>query len=130
MEILKFNIKLDTDYQSIAPKVTVMFNGENKFDQTIDTETNIMFDAEIKDQNTLIIDRQNKPDNEKQDLFIRTVSIDDIDLRNLIWSKAVFMNADYELVIGETWLGTNGNWCLKFAGPFWKYMMDWVNGDV
>ena len=130
MEILKFNIKLDTDYQNMAPMVTVKFNDETKFNHSVSTDTDVQFTGTIKEHNSLIIDRQNKPDNEKQDLFIRTVSIDDIDLRNLIWSKSYFLNADGERVIGETWLGTNGTWVLQFAGPFWKHMMDWVNGDV
>ena len=130
METLRFNIKLDTDYQNVAPKVTVMFNGKNKFDSLLNSNTTIVFDGKIQERNDLIIERQNKPDNEKQDLFIRAISIDEIDLRNVIWSKSTFLNTDGKRIIGETWLGLNGTWSLQFTGPFWKYMMDWVNADV
>jgi len=63
-------------------------------------------------------------------LFINKIKINGIDLRNLIWSKSVFRHQDRREVIGETWLGLNGTWRLEFNGPFWKFLMDWVNGDV
>ena len=130
METLRFNIKLDTDYQSTAPAVTVMFNGKTQFDHQITDQTEVQFRGEIQERNSLVIDRQNKPDNEKQDLFIISISVDSIDLRNLIWSRSIFTHLDGRQVVGETWLGLNGTWQLQFNGPFWKHMMDWVNGDV
>ena len=130
METLKFRIDLSVDYQTVAPRVLIAINDDIKFDQDISESRIINFNYTIQPKNTLIINRQNKPDNEKQDLLINKISIDGIDLRNLIWHNSVFTHVDGREVIGETWLGLNGTWRLDFNGPFWKYMMDWVNGDV
>ena len=130
METLKFKIRLSTDYQATAPHVVIKINNDVKFDGELTEKQTIEFDHTLTERNILIIDRQNKPDNEKQDLFIDAISIDGIDLRNLIWHKSIFAHVDGREVIGETWLGLNGTWQLKFNGPFWKYMMDWVNGEV
>mgnify|MGYP000070459880 FL=1 len=130
METLKFKITLSTDYQTTSPNVVIKINDDPKFAQALREKQTICFDYTIQEKNTLVIDRQNKPDDEKQDLFIEQVEIDGIDLRNLIWHKSVFTHVDGREVIGETWLGLNGTWKLEFNGPFWKYMMDWVNGEV
>ena len=130
METLKFSIDLSVDYQTVAPRVLISVNDDIKFDQDVSESRIINFDHTIQSKNTLTIDRQNKPIDRKQDLFINKISIDGIDLRNLIWHKSVFTHVDGREVMGETWLGLNGTWRLDFNGPFWKYMMDWVNGEV
>jgi len=130
METLKFEIKLRTEYQNTAPRIVIKVNDDIQFDQALTESQTISFDYTLQQKNTLTIDRQNKPDNEKQDLYIDQISINGINLRNLIWHKSIFTHVDGREVIGETWLGLNGNWRLTFNSPFWKFMMDWVNGKV
>jgi len=130
LETLKFEIDLSCDYQKIPPDVKVSVNNDVKFSQLLTQAQTIEFEHTLDNKNVLVIDRQNKIDNLKQDLFINKIKINGVDLRNLIWSKSVFKHVDGCEVIGETWLGLNGTWRLEFNGPFWKFMMDWVNDEI
>ena len=130
LETLKFEIDLHTAYQKTPPYITISVNDNIKFNEKLLERKVIAFEHTLNKENMLIIHRQNKPENSKQDLFINSIKIDGIDLRNLIWSKSIFTHTDGREVVGETWLGLNGTWRLKFNGPFWQFMMDWVNGKV
>ena len=123
-ETLAVNIKLSTHNQvnvSVAINGSVVYSGlvAKPVDITVDHDFVLFSPQQItitKDQGDLVIDH---------------ISINNIDLRNLVWHKSYFTKENIaEPVYGETWMNEAGRWTLPFRSPFWKFMMDWVNGEI
>ena len=91
----------------------------------------------------LTINRYNKTpaqcqNDQDQIMHISKILIDGIDINNFILSRATFtpqypepwasqqiaqgIKLETEL-LGETWLGHNGQWCFNFTSPFWQFLI-------
>jgi hypothetical protein len=79
--------------------------------------------------------------NEGQDVIIKYIKIDGVNIRDMIWTNSYYepeypepwasqqKSQGIELekyVPGETWLGHNGVWRLNFISPFYRFLMDWI----
>lgn len=87
------------------------------------------------DDQCRVVDGQQKD----QYIIIDRVSIDGIDIQNLVWSQSWYepeypdawsdqqraAGIDLETkVLGETWLSHNGVWNFGFSSPFYKFLID------
>lgn len=142
-ELISFQINVEVKFRSIPPRLAVYINDSCKFEQTLQEscvtikfEHLLMFDQSYQ----LRLVRQAKTDQDpEQMLIIKSIFIDGIDVQNLIWSRSQY-KPDYPkawyqqqvsqgqipeaTVIGETWLGHNGEWIMPFASPFWRHLME------
>jgi hypothetical protein len=79
-----------------------------------------------------------------QMLYIKTIKIDNIDLRNLVWSCSTFtpeypepwateqqaLGVELEKQVpGEMYLGHNGTWRFEFTSPIYKFLVEWAKGN-
>ena len=155
-ENIFFDIILESTYWSRPPELEIRVDNDVVGHYTIDQrEYHIRFRRVMTfDQpHTLELRRTGKtndqtkimPDGslQTQMLEIKTVQLDNIDLKNLILNSSNFepeypepwaseqQAAGYELearVPGELYLGHNGVWRFNFNSPIYKFLVDWAKG--
>jgi hypothetical protein len=157
-ETISFDLCLHASYWDRPPAALICINGTTKYQglvtATADDPITVSFKhtLEFGQPHKLEIRRYNKSPNQclvmadgsllDQLLFIDSVTIDGIDIRDTIWSRSTFcpvypepwksqqIKAGVtieEIVIGETTLGLIGLWTLDFTSPFWQFLLDTVN---
>ena len=147
-EIIKFELDFYPEYvDNDFPRVSISIDSETKFDGSIsDSQSSVFFlhTLEFDQSHQLNIKRYGKT-NKPQQLTIKKISIDGIDIRNIIWThgynkpiypepwasqqRAAGVNLE-ERVVGETCFGHNGTWTLEFTSPFYKFLYDWMDGNI
>ena len=71
---------------------------------------------------------------ETQSCAIESITIDGINLRNILWSRSTFVpvydstQSGDAVVNGELIFGYNGTFNLDFTSPFYQYVVDCVRG--
>lgn len=157
-ENIVFDIILNATYWDRPPELEVLIDNKSVGQYTIDQpEFHIRFKQVMSfDQtHTLELKRSGKTNDQTQILtngilktqmlHIKTIKIDNIDLRNLVWSRSVF-TPEYpepwaseqqsqgveleEQVIGEMYLGHNGAWRFEFTSPIYKFLVGWAKGNT
>lgn len=150
-ENITFEITFESVWWKDPPHATIYIDDQKKFDGDILHNQTVKFSHILDFTNhELIIHRTGKNNQqvrfteqgvEGQDLIINCIKIDGVNIRNLIWTDGGYY-PDYpepwasqernrgvvleERVSGETHLGHNGMWKLKFASPFYRFLMDWM----
>lgn len=132
---------LDDDY----PSVNILVDSESKFNGVITNDQHsisFLHTLDFDQSHQLIVKRYGK-NNKPQQLTIKQISIDGIDIRNIIWAYSYNMPiypepwasqqraagvALEEKVLGETCFGHNGTWTLNFTSPFYKFLYTWMDG--
>ncbi len=157
-ENIFFDIILDATYWDQPPKLEVLVDNESVGTYTIDQpEFHIRFRRVMSFDQPHILElrRTGKTQNQTQMLddgtfktqmlHIKTVKLDNIDLRNLIWHYSKFepeypepwaseqRSQGIELekqVLGEMYLGHNGAWRFTFTCPIYKFLVAWAKGTA
>lgn len=150
-EKINFSIKLRPEFWDKPPTAQVYLDNEIKFNGVIDKPTVISFNSIMTfGTHQLKIERGNKTndqcvDDKDQKLHLDEVSIDDINIRNIVWHYSWYepkypqpwallqqkQGITLETkVIGETTFGHNGAWYLNFTSPFYNHLIDWMRGDI
>jgi hypothetical protein len=156
-EDIFFDIILESTYWDRPPELEVILDGHNvgkyiinkpefciRFKQVMSFDRPHLLElkrsGKTNDQTQVLADGTLKT----QMLYIKTILIDNIDLRNLVWSRSVFepnypepwaseqQAQGIELekhVLGEVYLGHNGTWKFEFTSPIYKFLVDWAKGD-
>ena len=156
-ENIFFDIILDATYWDRPPELEVVVDQESVGKYTIDQpEFHIRFRRVMSfDQpHTLELRRTGKTQDqtrmladgtfETQMLHIKTIKLDNIDLRNLVWHRSEFepvypepwaseqqaQGVELEKqVVGEMYLGHNGVWRFAFTSPIYKFLVAWAKGN-
>lgn len=147
-ETIKFELEFFPEYiDNDFPQAKILIDSEVKFDGFISNEQSsvaFLHTLEFDQPHQLIINRYGKTNNPQQ-LTIKRISIDGIDMRNIVWAhsynkpiypepwasqqRAAGINLE-ERVLGETCFGHNGTWTLEFTSPFYKFLYDWMDGNL
>jgi hypothetical protein len=156
-ENIFFDIILNATYWDQPPRLEVLVDNKSVGKYTIDQpEFCIRFQQVMSfDQpHILELQRTGKTQDqtrmledgtfETQMLHIKTVKLDNIDLRNLIWHSSKF-EPEYpepwaseqqaqgieleDQVLGEMYLGHNGTWSFTFTSPIYKFLVGWAKGN-
>lgn len=147
-EIIKFEFEFFPDYTGDDyPKVDILIDNNCKFTGAIsNTRHSVSFlhTLEFEQPHQLIIKRYGKT-SRPQELTIKQIKIDNINIRNIIWAcsynEPIYPEpwasqqraAGIELetkVPGETCFGHNGVWTLNFTSPFYKFLYSWMDGNL
>ena len=149
-ENILFEIELSSIFWDQPPRAKILVNNECKFDGDVDQSTQIIkfyHELEFGKPQQLIIDRYNKTQSQCQGekdqiMRISKIFIDGIDINNFILSRATFCPVYPEpwvsqqvaqgiqletTLLGETYLGHNGQWCFAFTSPFWQFLIKAMN---
>lgn len=158
-ETIQFRLMLTAEYWDLPPCAIISINDVEKFNGAIignkDLLQEIVFSHTLEFGNAyqLTIDRYNKNSDQcqilengsmrDQLLQIHSVIIDEINIRDIVWTQSRFFpvypepwateqitlgNTLETGIIGETILGHNGQWVLGITSPFWQYIFDESNG--
>lgn len=149
-ERVKIIIDITAEFWDQPPMIDLVINDTLIGKHVIDKKHYVIdhsVDLEISRSHKLKLKRYNKSDDQctivdgnKKDQYVilDRVSIDGIDIQNLIWSRSWY-EPQYpevwkqqqeqagtmleEKVIGETWLSHNGVWSFEFTSPFYLYVI-------
>lgn len=152
-ETMAFEIILRAEFWDKPPGVEIFVNDQSLFNGLIDNSCytiNFSSTVDLNAEHQLSIRRFNKTTDQTrydgqqlldQLLYIDRISVDGINIRNIIWSKS-WNEPVYpepwateqrsqgielqEKIPAETCLGHNGIWRLNFSSPFYKFIMDWM----
>ena len=155
-ENIFFDIILESTYWDRPPKLEILVDGDQIGKYTIDQfESHIRFKRVMTfDQtHTLELRRTGKTNDQTkimpdgslktQMLKIKTIKLDNIDLKNLVLHSSNFepnypepwASEQQKLGIiletqvpGELYLGHNGVWKFNFNSPIYKFLVDWAKG--
>lgn len=156
-EIINFNLEFDSEYWNQPPVVDIYLNDIHKGVWIIDSKNfqiNFQHQLEFGVDYTLEIQRSGKtPDQTReitpgeyqtQTLTINKISIDRINMQNIVWHSCTFA-PEYpepwatqmrdsgvcleEHLQGEMTLGHNGVWKFTFGSPVYKFLVDFVRGE-
>lgn len=154
-ETIQFRVILTAQYWDLPPHATISINDVEEFDGAIignkDLPQEIVFSHTLEFGKTyqLTIVRYNKNSDQcqiledgslrDQLLQIHSVTIDGVNIRDIVWTQSKFFPVYPEPwateqitlgniletgIIGETILGHNGKWVLGITSPFWQYIFD------
>lgn len=150
IEKIKIVIDITCEFWDQPPLVDLIINDTMLGSHRIDSKKYVIehyAELELEKSHLLKLKRYNKSDDQctivdgnKKDQYIilDRVSIDGIDVQNLIWSRSWFEPQYPELwrmqqeeagvqledkVLGETWLSHNGVWNFEFTSPFYRYVI-------
>lgn len=147
-EIIKFKFEFYPEYlDNDFPYASILIDNEVKFNGPIsDDQCSICFSHTLEfDQTHQLTIKRYAKTNKPQQLTIERISIDGIDIRNIIWvdsynepiypepwasqQRAAGVKLE-KRVIGETCFGHNSTWTLNFTSPFYKFLYDWMDGNL
>lgn len=156
-ENIFFDIILESTYWDRPPELEVILDGSTIGKYVVDKEEFCIRFKQVMlfDQPHLLeLKRSGKTNDQTQIsndgilktqmLHIKSILIDNIDLRNLLWSRSVF-EPEYpepwaseqqaqgvkleKQVLGEMYLGHNGTWRFEFTSPIYKFLVNWAKGN-
>lgn len=150
-EKIQFHLTMSADYWDKKPTAEIYVDNELKYSDFISGQQTITFDHTLDFGNhQLKIVRGNKTDDQcingqDQKLNLLSVAIDGVNIRNIIWHYSWYepkypqpwallqQKQGIQLeskIFGETTFGHNGTWYLNFTSPFYRYIMDWMDGNL
>lgn len=148
-ETIAFELAFKSNWWKDPPHASIYIDGQEKFNDSILTNQTVKFTHTLDFTEHVLSIRRSGKNNQQvkiteqgvqgQDLIIDQIKIDGVNIRNLIWTNAGYY-PEYpepwasqeqsrgivleEYVAGETHLGHNGTWELKFTSPFYRFLMD------
>lgn len=156
-EYINIDIKFSSEYWNNPPMIIVLIDNVEYACGIVEKDglhISINHMCDFDKWHTLKIIRSGKTDQETrfinnqfetQTLFIDTVTIDNTNIRDLIWSRSNF-EPDYpepwaseqiangatleSNIVGETTLGHNGVWTFEWRSPFYMFLVDAIRGKV
>jgi hypothetical protein len=156
-ENIFFDILLESTYWNRPPELEVVVDDHVVGQYVIDQpEFHIRFRRvmNFNQPHVLELKRTGKTNNQTrvladgsydtQMLCIKTVKLDNIDLRNLVWHSSYFepeypepwateqraQGVELETQVpGEMYLGHNGLWRFEFTSPIYKFLVNWAKGN-
>lgn len=156
-EYINIDIHFSSEYWNTPPAITVLVDNHEYVSESVGKNglhVNFKHMCNFDIWHKLKIIRSGKTDVETriidekfetQTLFIDSVSIDNTNIRDLIWSRSKF-NPEYpepwaseqiangvnleSNIIGETTLGHNGIWEFEFRSPFYMFLVDAIRGKI
>jgi len=152
-EDIKFEFTLDATYWDKPPMARIYIDDVCKWDSNLVNGINTIKFAHTLDFSNHCIrierfnntDDQHVSDQQTQSLTLKKLVVDGVNIRNIVWRYSWF-EPDYpklwallqkkqgntlekKVLGGITW-GHNGNWYLNFSSPVYKYIIDWMNGEL
>lgn len=143
IEKLEFNLTLSGRYWDKAPAYEVLLNDEvvtrGVIDKASEEQFDIHFTREVAEdsEHRLIVRFLNKEDSDtienadKTDILkdmvlnIDALSIDGIDVGNLLWTNSEYFDTEGNSIMTECVnLGKNGDWVFKFSAPFYIWLLE------
>jgi len=145
-ENIFFDIILESTYLDHPPELEVIVDNRSIGKYIVDQpELHVRFRRVMSfDQpHTLELIRGGKSTETAQMLHIKTIKLDNIDLKNLVLSRSIF-DPEYpepwaseqiangvkleNQIQGEMYLGHNGVWRFEFTSPIYKLLVAWTKG--
>ena len=142
-EELEFKLTLSGRYWGKKPAYQVLLNDEVVASGIVDTPSEEQFDIEFTREvaedtdHRLIVRFLNKEDSDtienadKTDILkdmilnIDGLSIDGIEVGNLLWTNSEYFDTDGNSIMTECVnLGKNGDWVFKFTAPFYIWLLE------
>ena len=153
-ETVKFKIELYAQHWDKPPVAEILINGESKHKQEITSReqepTVIEFEHKLTEgeQYTLALEKTNKDDSQTvvengkivkdQLLFIKSITIDSVDLGGLIYEGKYYPRYPEpwatqqreqgqelsEYIKNVTSLGWDGRWEITFSSPFYMWLLE------
>lgn len=144
-ENLHFEIGLSGTYWDKKPQYSILVDGKVIKSGTATDSEILTFDLELEEtDHVLSIRLENKENSDTvQDdnnnivndmlLNINSMSLDNIDISNLMWTKSKYvLDTPAEIKPGEfiteyascTNLGHNGSWNFAFSSPFYLWLLE------
>lgn len=142
-EELEFKLTLSGRYWGKKPAYQVLLNDEVVASGIVDTPSEEQFDIEFAREvaedtdHQLIVRFLNKEDSDtienadKTDILkdmilnIDGLSIDGIEVGNLLWTNSEYFDTDGNSIMTECVnLGKNGDWVFKFTSPFYIWLLE------
>lgn len=146
IETIEFQINFTATYHNQLPGVVITVDDDIKFMGIInDTKLSVKFTHTLNFSSLHNLQIQRRFTEPDQMLVIESITIDGINIKNIIWEHSYFepeypepwatqQQAQCRIleakVIGETYLGHNGVWTLNFSSPFYKFIMAAMNRDL
>ena len=156
-ENIFFDLTFDADFWDQPPQIDILVDGDLVEQHTVDCANySVRFRRVMKfgyphvleihrhgktnDQTKISLDGQIQT----QTLHIKTVKLDNIDLRNIVWHTSEFYpeypepwateqrdqgNILEYPVPGEMYLGHNGTWRFEFTSPIYEFLVDWARSN-
>jgi hypothetical protein len=147
-ENIFFDIILESTYLDHPPELEVIVDNESIGKYVVEQpEFHICFRRVMmfNQPHTLELIRSGKTSDSTQMLHIKTIKLDNIDLKNLVLSRSTF-NPEYSKswaseqvangvklenqIPGEMYLGHNGVWRFEFTSPIYKLLVAWTKGTT
>ena len=144
-ELIKFEFVFSSTYWNTPPHIDILIGNKlhysghlHKNNSTIEFITRLDFADHslkvIRTGKTLKESKQVDGEWETQSCSLERLTVDGINLRNILWSKSKFVpvydetQAGDPVIDGECIFGFNGTFNLNFSSPFYQYVVDCVRG--
>ena len=144
-ELIKFEFVFSSTYWNTPPHIDILIGNKvhysghlHKNNSTIEFSTRLDFANHslkiIRTGKTLKESRHVDGEWETQSCSLERLTVDGINIRNILWSKSNFVplydstQSGEAVVEGELIFGYNGTFALNFTSPFYQYVVDCVRG--
>ena len=143
-ERIKFEIHLDIECSRFRPRIKIYVDEQFVFSRSLDSGSHVIkfeYTCDFGNHELKILRSGKTNKCPEQNVELKRVIIDGIDIRNIIWINSYNKNKWPEPwasqqreagivledpVIGETVFGHDCTWTLPFTSPFYKYVMEWL----
>ena len=155
-ELIRFDLEFTTQFWRSAPVVDIWIDQTKICSLTVERDQSYQLDhlCVFGDHDMRLVRHGKSPsetrigsngDYETQTLALSSLSIDGIDIRNIMHDRCFFY-PDYPepwatqqrsqgqvlepRIKGETIFGHNGVWTFQFRSPFYQFIVDCVRGNI
>lgn len=145
-ETLKFSFTFRSNFWDRAPEIDIVLDNKLCYQGAVSAPLFTVYfyhDLEYNQSHRLQIVRSGKDDSQcqmvdgkfqDQMLILEHVEVDGVDWHNIVLSRSWYeprYSPSYQPghtlethIIGETWFGHNGTWCLEFKSPVWQWLIE------
>ena len=144
-ELIKFEFVFSSTYWNTPPHIEILignkvyYSGDlHKHNTTVEFSAHLDFTEHslhiLRTGKTLAESRHVDGEWETQSCSLERLTVDGINIRNILWSKSTFVPVYDEtqsgdpVIDGECIFGYNGTFNLNFSSPFYQYVVDCVRG--
>ena len=144
-ELIKFEFVFSSTYWNTPPHIEILIGNKvhysghlHKHNTTVEFSAHLDFTEHslhiLRTGKTLAESRHVDGEWETQSCSLERLTVDGINIRNILWSKSNFVplydstQSGEAVVEGELIFGYNGTFALNFTSPFYQYVVDCVRG--
>ncbi len=144
-ELIEFKFLFSSTYWHSPPQIEILIDNKVYYnDMLCDDLNTVKFITRLdftdhklqilRTGKTIEESRQVDGEWETQSCSLENLSVNGIDLRNILWSKSKFVpmydhtQSGDAVIDGECIFGYNGTWQLNFTSPFYQYIVNCVRG--